>query len=210
MTPPKIVGTKIQNWANLKYEIASDVLSLYYQLPQDRYRTPRQKSIQFNNHVSILSSMSNVKSNIAFLTLTLCWKISKDLGFERIEFEKLEKSVAFLPSEVFLVKCQYLVLLYYNQSLETTRFHIQPIKDNCNWWFKSSPIHQNYWKYSKHKILAAYLGVLRLLVRGLQKIINIEFIRHFRLSWIQLSFFWNTMRIITSVQNHLNLSAFYT
>ena len=61
---------------------------------------------------------------------SLCWKISKDLGFERIEFEKLEKSVAFLPSEVFLVKCQYLVLLYYNQSLETTRFHIQPIKDN--------------------------------------------------------------------------------
>ena len=141
---------------------------------------------------------------------SLCWKISKDLGFERIEFEKLEKSVAFLPSEVFLVKCQYLVLLYYNQSLETTRFHIQPIKDNYNWWFKSSPIHQNYWKYSKHKILDAYLGVLRLLLRGLQKIINIEFIRHFRLSWIQLPFFWNTMRIITSVQNHLNLSAFYT
>ena len=132
------------------------------------------------------------------------------VGFKRIEFEKLEKSVVFLPSEVFLVKCQYLVLLYYNQSLETTRFHIQPVKDNYNWWFKSSPIHQNYWKYSKHKILAAYLGVLRLLVRGLQKIINIEFIRHFRLSWIQLSFFWNTMRIITSVQNHLNLSAFYT
>ena len=33
---------------------------------------------------------------------SLCWKISKDLGLKRIEFERIDQSVAFLPSQVLI------------------------------------------------------------------------------------------------------------
>ena len=157
--------------------------------------------------LSSMSTMWRAIQKFAFLTFWI-GREARTKGLKGWNLNwKLEKSVAFLPSEVLLnVNTSSCFTTIIHWKLQDFTFNLVKI---IFYGLKSPPIDQNYWKYANNKILAAYLGILRLdFVRSLQQIINIEFIRHFRM--IQLSFFWNTMRIITSLQNHLNLSAFYS
>ena len=98
-TPPKLVGTKTHNWANLKYKIASQV---FFPCIINFHKTGtvhlgRNPFSSYFNQVSNLISMSNVKSNFEkFAILTL--DVGREAKNPYLWKHKIwKKSFAFLP-----------------------------------------------------------------------------------------------------------------
>ena len=133
-TPPKLVGTKTQNWANLKYKIASQV---FFPCIINFHKTGtvhlgRNPFSSYFNQVSNLISMSNVKSNFekfAILTLDVGREAKTSLGLKRIKFERSLLLSFHVKSWLISIP----LLLYYNHwKLQDFTFNLLKKFDGLN------------------------------------------------------------------------------